>query len=44
MAWENTKSSAIFRVFHRPIKIVAKVENDTVTVITNYPLRAGAKR
>lgn len=29
---------------HRPIKIVAKVENDTVTVITNYPLRAGAKR
>lgn len=27
-----------------PIKIVVAVENDTVTVVTNYPLRAGVKR
>lgn len=30
--------------FPCPIKIVAAVENDTVTVVTNYPLRAGVKR
>jgi len=27
-----------------PVKIVVTVENDTVTVITNYPFKAGAKR
>jgi hypothetical protein len=27
-----------------PLKIVVSVEKDTVTVITNYPLKKGRKR
>jgi len=30
--------------FSCPIKIVANIENSTVTVVTTYPLKAGVKR
>lgn len=30
--------------FRYPIKIVVSVENDTTTVITNYPLKRGRKQ
>ena len=30
--------------FKHPLKIVVSVEGDTVTVITNYPLKRGMKK
>jgi hypothetical protein len=30
--------------FHYPVKIVVSVQGDTVTVITNYPLKKGRKK
>jgi len=28
----------------RPLKIIVSVEKDTITVITNYPLKKGRKQ
>lgn len=33
-----------FPSFKYPIKIVISVENDIITVITNYPLKKGRKK
>lgn len=30
--------------FKYPVKVVVSVENDIITVITNYPLKKGRKR
>jgi hypothetical protein len=30
--------------FHYPVKIVVSVEGDTVTIITNYPLKKGRRK
>ena len=34
----------VFSEFKYPIKIVVSVENDIITVITNYPLKKGIKK